>query len=648
MNSTPVPWPHAKPFRRPSLAICIALLGLLDSGLRADPQATIRFQKRNYYPLTGPTTSTFNNERIFDDFSLTTAEKLTGVGWLGVYLDTRGPQFNPPTPKTETFEISIYADDNGRPGEMLFRESQAAAEVETTHLGDRPWAPDPSLHSYYSFKMEFKEISFIAQSGQNYWLSIHSYNRNNAGQPLFAVLPGISDSSNFDYQAAGSYLDPGSVLRERNGTMRDGERKSDLGMRLYGVPVEDADADGMLDSWERAHQLDPESDDSLLDPDGDGLNNLGEFELGCDPHHPDSDRDGLSDGVESDTRVFVDGNDTGSSPLSSDTDRDGLSDTEEVNGSTVTNPNLADSDSDGYLDSGELKSGSDPHNPEDHTAPRILESLGGGDLTDIENDGDSTDGSGFDAVFDASHKPDWGSQEAFRLFDNENADLDSQWYDENAQRYLWATATFPEPFVLRSFALTSGMIDKLLDPSEWEIHGSMDGETFEPIFRWNDQLDSIWTNRNQTLLFEAGIHFRKPKAYTTFRFLSVYTLGDQRLQLGELELFGSPLPPQITKSRKPQGRFFCGHTRICNGFIIEWKSRPGAKYQIEGSGPQFNREDPLGALRTWSRLHLPEIISDEDLSSYQVNNRFANSAYQWFRVVRLHGGANPQILDSQR
>jgi hypothetical protein len=72
------------------------------------------------------------------------------------------------------------------------------------------------------------------------------------------------------------------------------------GTRTWHGPIcVDWDGDGMPDDWEIIHGLDPRSDDSLLDLDGDGLTNLEEYELGTDPLNPDTDGDGIPDGEES-------------------------------------------------------------------------------------------------------------------------------------------------------------------------------------------------------------------------------------------------------------------------------------------------------------------------------------------------------------
>ncbi|MEA3401963.1 MAG: pectate lyase [Armatimonadota bacterium] len=53
-----------------------------------------------------------------------------------------------------------------------------------------------------------------------------------------------------------------------------------------GEPPDDADSDGMVDDWERAHGLDPgDPADSAADEDGDGYTNIEEHLNGTDPRH---------------------------------------------------------------------------------------------------------------------------------------------------------------------------------------------------------------------------------------------------------------------------------------------------------------------------------------------------------------------------
>jgi len=61
----------------------------------------------------------------------------------------------------------------------------------------------------------------------------------------------------------------------------------------------DTDGDGMPDAWERTHGLDPlNAGDAGLDNDGDALVNRDEFLYGTSPVNPDSDADGIPDGLE--------------------------------------------------------------------------------------------------------------------------------------------------------------------------------------------------------------------------------------------------------------------------------------------------------------------------------------------------------------
>ncbi len=118
------------------------------------------------------------------------------------------------------------------------------------------------------------------------------------------------------------------------------------------IPIRDEDHDNMDDDWELANGLNPaNSADAPLDPDGDGLANLGEYLAKSNPRVADTDSDGLNDGAEVNTYH--------SDPRLADTDGDGLSDAVEVN-TQHTNPTLADTDADGLADGAELTATTNP------------------------------------------------------------------------------------------------------------------------------------------------------------------------------------------------------------------------------------------------------------------------------------------------
>lgn len=96
----------------------------------------------------------------------------------------------------------------------------------------------------------------------------------------------------------------------------------------------DSDSDGMDDAWEIQNGLNVGVNDSAIDNDAnggpDGLTNLEEFINGTDPQDSDSDNDGLLDGVETNTGIFVSSSNTGTDPNVADTDGDGTNDGAEV------------------------------------------------------------------------------------------------------------------------------------------------------------------------------------------------------------------------------------------------------------------------------------------------------------------------------
>ncbi|MFX1320378.1 MAG: LamG-like jellyroll fold domain-containing protein [Promethearchaeota archaeon] len=119
----------------------------------------------------------------------------------------------------------------------------------------------------------------------------------------------------------------------------------------------DYDDDGLTDIYEISHNIsdysDPDTDDDGL---WDGLNNetgIGEQSLSTKPNDPDSDDDGLNDGLEffgwNITTEFFGTITVNSDPWKIDTDGDGVSDYDEY--FYGTNPRTSDTDTDGIVDS---------------------------------------------------------------------------------------------------------------------------------------------------------------------------------------------------------------------------------------------------------------------------------------------------------
>ncbi len=145
----------------------------------------------------------------------------------------------------------------------------------------------------------------------------------------------------------------------------------------------DTDGDGMGDFYETSVGLDPADNGTGNsakqgangDFDGDGISNIDEYKNSTNPTLADTDGDGYSDAVETDTGTFVSTSDTGTDPRLADTDKDGLKDgVETKTGVFVSATNAGtdpfsdpDSDADGYRDSYEVLNG--PTNPFDATSP---------------------------------------------------------------------------------------------------------------------------------------------------------------------------------------------------------------------------------------------------------------------------------------
>ena len=68
--------------------------------------------------------------------------------------------------------------------------------------------------------------------------------------------------------------------------------------RHHRARAADANHDRIPDRWEKRNHLSLNVKQTRRDQDHDGLNNLGEFRAGTNPHDADTDNDGIHDGAE--------------------------------------------------------------------------------------------------------------------------------------------------------------------------------------------------------------------------------------------------------------------------------------------------------------------------------------------------------------
>lgn len=412
----------------------------------------------------------------------------------------------------------------------------------------------------------------------------------------------------------------------------------------------DRDGDGLLNAWEIANSLNPDDNDTdndgtndgLEDGDSDGLNNLGEQARGTDPANADTDGDLLSDNAETATGTWVSVTNTGTSPLLADTDLDTLPDNVEnpdlpfVDASQPgTNPNKADSDGDLYTDPTELQRGSSPKLASSVPGGAVLTVLGtgtaallGGDLTDPENDISDTDGvgTGFNwlnatassrAFFGTGLQSDATSMGAFDVFDNRLGPVNDKWCCDAPPAHV--TLEFPGTVSLTHFTIASSEDGPQRDPVDWQIQGSNDGITFDPIFTQTDPLRTgIWSARLQVIRCQLAA---ATQPYRFIRYECTRAASGQH-SFGELELFGTlvqaePMKFPITEvTRDPQ----------TGAISLTWQHEAARSYRVEYSltpGSFVNR----------AVENIPASAQGET-TSVTFNNPLPAAEKLFFRVVR--------------
>jgi len=277
-------------------------------------------------------------------------------------------------------EVTIYFTDpynEDTDGDLLDDGSEVS-------LGMDPLNPDEDSDLILDgWEIQYGFDPYNATDAQ---LDIDNDNLTNLEEFMVNTVPNNNDTDFddlLDGEEVNIYFTDPTLSDTDEDLLLDGEEINDFSTDPNDSDTED---DGMPDGYEVQNSLDPLINDTLGDPDLEGLTNIQEyyyntnpqlndtdmdklddfeeiFTYGTNPLEEDTDEDFLSDyyelNINSTDTTYNTPNHYSTDPLVADTDLDSLTDFQEID-LYLTNPILADTDSDQMLDGYEITYGLDP------------------------------------------------------------------------------------------------------------------------------------------------------------------------------------------------------------------------------------------------------------------------------------------------
>jgi hypothetical protein len=186
-------------------------------------------------------------------------------------------------------------------GQLSNNNSTDSARIESRRVAALWLSTTATAVSLVSFKAAGDDgnIRVSWTTGQEISnLGFHVYRGESVGGPFTRLtesrIPGMSFSEG---QRDYSYVDR-DVTRGRIYYYKLEDIDASGTSTMHGPVCVDWDGDGIADDWEIANGLNQAVNDAALDSDGDGAQNLLEYQRGTDPFNPDTDGDGVLDGAE--------------------------------------------------------------------------------------------------------------------------------------------------------------------------------------------------------------------------------------------------------------------------------------------------------------------------------------------------------------
>ena len=314
--------------------------------------------------------STFVNEsaRLCDDHS---------YYWKVIAVDEYGQH----TESTDTF-IFHTDDTNAQIGTIvaMVQSNVTAAQLTGANVANQ-FGETASEIAVVEYNGNYVILTSHVGESQNITATITGYTSNSAtgitvaDRETVEVLLSLAPDASQDTDGDGVTDVNDNCPATPNGAAQDNQLNTD-GDSQGNACDSDDDNDGLSDSYEIAHGLNPlDSADAALDPDGDGVSTFQEAQNGTDPnvqddvYFADSDGDGVTDNrdnclsVHNTAQTNTDGDSQGDA-CDSDDDNDGMPDSFEETYSPALDPLVddaaGDADSDGYTNLAEFGLGTSP------------------------------------------------------------------------------------------------------------------------------------------------------------------------------------------------------------------------------------------------------------------------------------------------
>ena len=161
--------------------------------------------------------------QTFDNFTLEETHLVTQVVWHGAYIHWNDDK-NPGAADTISWEITLWGESGlNQPSDLLYSESQFAADVDSTFLGYGVFGGSTLVNPIPIYEFVFTlSTPFVAEAGSEYWVS------------WLSTSPTVFDPW---FGSAFSWDGDGQSLQERLATGGSNRLSWDLAFALRGASV---------------------------------------------------------------------------------------------------------------------------------------------------------------------------------------------------------------------------------------------------------------------------------------------------------------------------------------------------------------------------------------------------------------------------